>query len=134
MSHMYGNATITVTGPQELLEKAGKILREFTIDENVVSQLKDQADRWDHAVSYAKPNPEENNNKTIELQGFYDIMGVALMPFETVVSEIPELAVTISGDIADSVTDEAEDFFVEHPAGKDDWEYDDWVFDAARIW
>lgn len=133
MSHMYGSVTITVTGPQELLEKAGKLLHAFPIDENVADDLRVLADRWDQAVDSAEPVPAENNHKTVEINDFYEIIGVALMPFERVADEIPELAVTISGDIADSITDEAEDFFVEHAAGRDGWKQDDWVFDAASI-
>lgn len=133
MSHMYGSVTITVTGPQELLEKVSKLLHAFTIDENVADDLRVLADYWDQEVASAEPISAENNNKMVEINDFYEIIGVALMPFEHVADEIPELSVTISGDIADSITDEEEDFFVEHVAGGDGWKRDDWVFDAASI-
>ena len=84
-------------------------------------------------MSQATQESEDAEEKTVNLESAFDIMGVGLMPFEMVAEEIPAIAIVIQGDFTDPDTDEKEKFFVQHEAGGCGWEVDDWVFAAVRI-
>lgn len=131
MSHVYGDLSISAKGTREQFQKAEKYLREQYANEGGDSCLKVLCSNFQDCIERAES--DGSGVCAFEVNDFYDIISMPINALYYLAEEVPGLYLKLSGSLADSITDDDEEFEVVSESGSDSWDGDDaeWLFDMC---
>ena len=133
MSHLYGNIDLTVAGPQSEIQKVAGMIREVEYTEEYKAGLRDEfLSEWELAV--AQSETDKDGGMEVSLNQFFEAAHVALQLIERIGTGFKQLGVFVSAEVADSVTDEDNEFYASKEPGDEAWNDDDGLFEMASWW